>query len=147
MTHGANRRRGLPGFLAATVFAASLLAGCTSARTDVGTSDESCYLSLPAATHAVGGHGHLEGIRKLSPAQLRQMAPRLYQSLARQMSPRQNLCVAAFTGHFTSEEVSKPLGRDEGVFAVAVLTTPANRLIGTLILRKVPVRFNHTHTF
>jgi hypothetical protein len=53
--------------------------------------------------------------------------------------------VAAFSGHFTSEKVSKPLGRDEGLYAVVVLTTPANRLLGTLILSRVPVRINHTH--
>jgi hypothetical protein len=142
-----NLRRRLQGFLAAGVLSASLLSACTSARTDVGTADESCYISLPAATRAVGGHGHLQGIRKFSATQLRQTAPRLYQDLVNQVPPRQSLCVAAFSGHFTSNEVSKPLGREEGVFAVVVLTTPANRLLGTLILSRVPVRFNHTHPF
>ncbi len=147
MTDRVNGRRRHPGFLAGGMLAAALLAACTSARTDVGTSDESCYLSLPAATHAVGGHGHLEGIRKLTSTQLRQLAPRLDSDLAGKVPARQNLCVAAFTGHFTSEEVSKPLGRDQGVFAVVVLTTPQNRLLGTLVLRRVPVRFSHTHPF
>jgi hypothetical protein len=140
------RRRLFGGFAAAMV-AASLLTSCTTARTDVGTADESCYLSLPAATRAVGGHGHLEGIRKFTAAQLRQTAPRLYQDLLSPVPPRQDLCVAAFTGQFTSAEVTKALGRNEGVFAVVVLTTPANRLLGTLILRRVPVRINHTHPF
>jgi hypothetical protein len=27
------------------------------------------------------------------------------------------------------------------------VTTPANRLLGTLILTKLPVRFEHTHPF
>jgi hypothetical protein len=147
MTDRVNRRWRLPGFLAAGMVAASLLAACTSARTDVGTADESCYLSLPAATHAVGGQGHLEGIRKFTSTQLRQLAPRLDTDLSGQVSARQDLCVAAFTGHFTSEEVSKPLGRDQGVFAVVVITTPQNRLLGTLILRRVPVGFSHTHPF
>jgi hypothetical protein len=140
-------RRRLLGLLAAGLLASSLLAGCTAARTDVGTSDESCYLSLPAATRAVGGKGHLEGIRKFTPNNLKQIAPRLFGELARQVPPRQDLCVAAFTGHFTAEEVSKPLGMDEGTFAMAVVTTPGNRLLGTFILRRVPVRFNHTHPF
>jgi hypothetical protein len=146
MSDGVDPRRRLLGLLAAVVLAAALTA-CTSARTDVGTSDESCYLSLPAATRTVGGHGHLEGIRKFTSTQFRQLVPRLSQDLAGQVSPRQDLCVAAFSGYFTSEEVSKPLGRDQGSFAVVVLTTPTNRLLGTIILRRVPVRFNHTHPF
>jgi hypothetical protein len=140
------RRRFAAG-LAAPVLAAFLLAACTSARSDVGTADESCYLSLPAATRAVGGHGHLEGIRKFTQADLRQLAPRLYQDLARQIPARQDLCVAAFTGHFSSDAVSTPLGREEGVVAIVVLTTPQNRLLGTLVLPRVPVRFSHTHPF
>ena len=67
----------------------------------MGTSDESCYLSLPAATRAIGGHGHLEGIRRFTPNDFRQIAPRLYQDMAQQVPPGQDLCVAAFTGHFT----------------------------------------------
>ena len=102
---------------------------------------------LPAATRAIGGHGHLEGIRRFTPNDFRQIAPRLYQGMARQVPSRQDLCVAAFTGHFTAGDVSKPLGRDEGVVAVVVLTSPDNRLLGTLILRRVPVRFSHTHPF
>ncbi len=140
-------RRRVAAGLAASVLAAFLLAACTSARSDVGTSDESCYLSLPAATRAVGGHGHLEGIRKFTQADLRQLAPGLYQDLARQVPARQDLCVAAFTGHFSSDTVSKPLGSPMGVLAIVVLTTPQNRLLGTLVLRRVPVRFNHTHPF
>jgi hypothetical protein len=140
-------RRRLPGMLAAGALAASVLTACTSARSDVGTSDESCYLSLPAATRAVGGHGHLEGIRRFSPGELRQIAPRLDGEMAREMPAHQDVCAAAFTGHFTSEQVSKPLGRDEGALAVVVLSSPGNRLLGTLILRHLPVRFNHTHPF
>ncbi len=140
-------RRRVAAGLAASLLAAFLLGACTSARSDVGTADESCYLSLPAATRAVGGHGHLEGIRKFTPADLRQLAPRLYQHLARQVPARQDLCVAAFTGHFSSDAVSKPVERETGVLAIVVLTTPGNRLLGTLVLRRVPVRFSHTHPF
>ncbi len=39
--------------------------------------------------------------------------------------------------------VSKPLGRPTGTLAVVVVTTPANKLLGTLILTKIPVRFQH----
>ena len=126
---------------------ASLLASCSAARTGLGTTDESCYLALPTAAKAVGGHGHLEGVRKYTLGNLRGVAPRLYGRLADDVPKGQSVCVAGYTGHFTSSEVSKPLGRPSGTLAVAVVTTPANKLLGTLILTKLPVRFEHTHPF
>ena len=132
---------------AAFVLAASLLASCSSARTDLGTTDESCYLALPTAAKAVGGHGHLEGVRKLTFASLHAAAPRLYRRLAHQAGDKQAVCVAGYTGHFEASEVSKPLGHPSGTLAVAVVTTPGNKLLGTLILTRIPVRFLHTHLF
>jgi hypothetical protein len=125
----------------------SLFVGCSTARTDVGTTDESCYLALPTATKAVGGHGHLAGIRKFTLTNLHSFAPRLYGRVARRVPAHQAVCVAAFTGHFTADSVSKPFGRPEGVLAVSVVTSPGNELLGTLILSHVPVRFSHTHLF
>lgn len=127
----------------ALVVAAALSSGCTSARTSQGTSDESCYLELPTAQKAVGGNGHFAGVRKFSMPQLHGMAPRLYASVSHGVSTRQAVCVAAYKGHFTSSEVRKPLGRTSGTLAVAVVTSPGNRLLGTLILAHVPVRFQH----
>jgi hypothetical protein len=133
---------------AGIVVAALLLASCSSARSDLGTTDESCYLALPTAAKAVGGHGHLEGVRKFSFSSLHGMAPRLYVQLAHgDVGPKQAVCLAAYTGHFTASSVSRPLGRPSGTSAVAVVTTPANRLLGTLILTKLPARFEHTHPF
>jgi hypothetical protein len=132
------------GALAATlVLLASLLSACSSARTDLGTTNESCYLALPTAAKAVGGHGHLEGVRKYTVSGLKSVAPRLYGRLANDVSKKQAVCIAGYTGHFSASKVSKPLGRQTGTVAVAVVTTPANRLLGTLILTKLPVRFEH----
>ena len=39
--------------------------------------------------------------------------------------------------------MSKPLGRTTGTLAVAIVTTPGNDLLATLILTKIPVRFRH----
>ena len=127
----------------ALVVSATVLTGCTSARTNQGTTDESCYLSLPAAQKAVGGHGHLAGVRKVSLSALRGMAPHLYGDLSDALSPRQAVCLAAYKGHFMSSEVQKPLGRSSGPLAVAVVTTPGNKVLGTLILERLPVRFQH----
>jgi hypothetical protein len=113
----------------------------------LGTTDETCYLQLPTAAKAVGGHGHLEGVRKYSIASLKPVAPRLYDYLADQAPKNQAVCLAAYTGHFTSSMVTKPLGRKAGKLAVAVVTSPHNKVLGTMILNRIPVRFQHTHPF
>jgi hypothetical protein len=134
--------------VAALVLAASLLASCSSARSDFGsTSGSSCYQALPIAAKAVGGHGHLEGVRKYTLNGLRNVAPRLSKRLAGDLSKKQGVCVAGYTGQFTAAEVEKPLGRSAGTLAVAVVTTPGNKLLGTLILTKLPVRFQQNHPF
>jgi len=142
------RRRSRAGALAAgLVLAASLLAACSSARSDSGTTADSCYLALPTAAKAVGGHGRLEGVRKYSLSNLHSIAPKLYGRLAEDVPKKQSICIAGYSGHFTSSDVSKPLGQRSGTLAVAVVTTPGNRLLGTLVLSKIPVRFQHTFPF
>jgi hypothetical protein len=126
---------------------ASAFAGCSSARLDLGTTDESCYLTLPTAAKAVGGHGHLAGVRKYSIGGLKGVAPRLYRRLADDFPKGQAVCLAGYTGSFTEDMVEKPLGRPTGKLAVVVVTLPGNKVLGTLILEKIPVRFQHTHPF
>jgi hypothetical protein len=46
-------------------------------------------------------------------------------------------------GHFNSYSVVKPHGHSAGTLAVAVVKTPGNELLGTIILSKFPVRFRH----
>jgi hypothetical protein len=130
---------------AVVVAAASLLTACSAARNGLGTTDESCYLALPTAAKAVGGHGHahLAGVRKYSLGGLRGVAPRLYGHLAPHVPKGQSVCLAAYTGHFAASGVSDPFGRRSGTLAVVVVTTPANHVLGTLILTKLPVRFQH----
>ncbi len=140
---GCGRARRFGAGLAGLVVAASLLTACSAARTGQGTSAESCYLALPTASEAVGDHGHLAGVRKFTLSSLHGMAPRLYDHLADEVPKGQAVCVVAYTGKFDKAMVSKPLGRPTGTLAVVVVTTPANKLLGTLILTKIPVRFQH----
>ncbi len=129
--------------MAGLVVAASLLAACSAARTGQGTTAESCYLALPTAAKAVGGHGHLAGVRKFTLSGLHGVAPRLYKRLADDVPKKQDVCVVAYTGHFSADMVSKAMGRPTGKLAVVVVTTPGNKLLGTLVLTKIPVRFQH----
>jgi len=131
--------------LASCTLAICLAAGCTSPRSDLGTSDSSCYLALPAAAKAVGPHSKLLGAHLFTLSDLRRQAPKLVAQIGPKGSPTQRVCVLAFSGHFTSAEVSKPHGRSVGQDAIVVLTSPSNSLIGTVIVRRVPLRFSHSH--
>ncbi len=124
--------------------AVSLGAGCTSARAELGTSDSSCYLSLPAATKAVGPHGRLLGVHLFTLDELRSKAPTIYAQVAPHHATTQRVCVMAFSGHFTSYAVSMPHGLSAGPVAVVVLSSPSNHLLGTVILEQVPLRFAHS---
>jgi len=140
-TSGLVRRWGAG--VAGLVVAASLLTACSAARTGQGTTAESRYLALPTATKAVGGHGHLAGVRKFTLSGLHGVAPRLYDRLADEVPKGQAVCVVGYTGKFNATMVSNPLGLPTGTLAVVGVTTPANKLLGTLILTKIPVRFQH----
>jgi hypothetical protein len=144
---GSRWLRWLGAWAGGLVLGASVFAGCSSARVGLGTTDESCYLALPTASKAVGGHAHLEGIRKYSIGGLKGMAPKLYDAIADQAPKSQSVCLAGYTGHFTASTVTKPLGRPTGKLAVVVVTRPDNKVLGTLILSKLSVRFQHTHPF
>lgn len=130
---------------AACALVVLLAVGCTSIRSNLGTSDSSCFLALPAATKAVGPHSRLLGARLFSLAELRREAPKLAAQVSPKGSPKQSLCVLAFSGHFSSTAVSKPLGQSAGEVAVAFLARPSNQLLGTVILKRLPIRFSHSH--
>jgi hypothetical protein len=55
------------------------------------------------------------------------------------------VCLVAFSGHYTAASVQSPQGRIAGPYAVVVETHPGNDVLGTVILRRLDVRFGHTH--
>jgi hypothetical protein len=130
---------------AACLLAAGLLAGCTSARSNLGTSDSACFLALPSATKAVGAHSRFIGVHLYTLASLRKSAPHLYAALPSEPASSQRICAFAFMGTFTKTSVSHPLGLASGPVAVAVLKTPSNQLLGTVLFNHAPVRFGHSH--
>jgi len=131
--------------LAGCLLLALVLAGCTSARNSLGTSDSSCYLSLPTATDAVQSHGRLLGVHLFDLKALRQRAPQLFQALDTKYVAQQKVCVVAFSGHFDRNSVSSPHGRSSGRLAVVVTTSPANHVLGTVIFTRPPLHFGHPH--
>jgi hypothetical protein len=142
----ANRvwRRGMGRIIACLVMA-TVVAGCTTARSDLGTSVSACYLALPTATKAVDGHGHLLGVQEFTIGSLQRRAPNLYGELATHPSMDKRICVVAFGGTFDKSSVTEGRGRENGHLAVVVSTSPGNHLLGTVILARPPLRFGHPH--
>jgi len=126
--------------MACCILVAGALAGCTSARTNLGTSDSACYLALPAANKAVG-HGRLVSVHLVTLKSLKRVAPALFKALDTNERTSQRVCAVAFSGTFTRESVHKPRGRPSGGLAVAILTNPSNILIGTVIFRHAQGQF------
>jgi hypothetical protein len=139
------RTRRLAGALAGSLLLASVLAGCSSARSSLGTSDSSCYVALPTATKAIGGHGRLLGVHLFTLASLRHRAPQLFKALAPGRDDSERVCVVAFAGVFTQAMVSHPRGRSSGRLAVVVATNPGNDVLGTVIFTRPPLHFGHPH--
>jgi len=131
--------------LAGVVVVACVLAGCSSVRSSLGTTDSPCYLSLPAASQAVHGSGRLAGVHLFTLSRLRQDAPRLYARLAISRPNQDRICVIEFTGSFTNSSVARPLGSPAGRLAIVVLRTPSDALLGTVLLDRPPLRFAHGH--
>jgi len=146
----ADERRRSPGpvsVVAAGLAALGALGGCTGVRSDLGTSSSPCYVALPAATTAVHHSGKLIGVRLATVPSLRHFR-RLYavaHTTAASGQPVGRVCLVAFMGHYTSAVVDKPRGRRHGTVAIAVLSYQGNQLLGTVLFKKVPERFGHSH--
>jgi hypothetical protein len=135
----------LPKALVGVAVAAVLLAGCGGFRSDLGTSDSSCYLALPAASKAVGGHGRLIGIHLTTLAAVRKRSSPLATIFTGDPHAKQRICLTAFSGHFVRSSVTKPLGAASGPVAVVASDVPSNQVLGTAILSHPPPQFSHTH--
>ena len=140
-------RGGVPrlGWLAAVLALGlgSALAGCSTVHESLGTSDAPCYVALPTATKAAGKSAHFDGVRLLKVNSLR--SSRLSAVLKGAGVDSGRVCLVAFKGTFTSASVSHPSGRASGHLAVVVLRYPDGKLVSTVVFRRLPTRFAHSH--
>jgi hypothetical protein len=127
--------------VAACVLTALVLGSCTSARTNLGTSDSPCYLALPAAARAVGRHTRLVSVHLETAKGVQRLSSTLSGALHLDRASPQRFCVIAFSGRFTRDSVAKPEGQDSGPLAVAVLENPSNHLVATVLFGR------GSHTF
>jgi hypothetical protein len=139
-----SRLGGAATVVAALIAAAALASGCTTARSALGTTNSGCYLALPTASAAVHHRGHLRGVRLADVDSLRPTG-RVYNAATSTGRAVRQVCLVAYTGHFASSQVEKPFGRHQGVLAVVVVEYPHVKLLGTVVLRRVPLNFGHPH--
>jgi hypothetical protein len=118
-----------------------LLGACAGPRSELGLSDGSCYVALPAAAAAVQHHGRLIGVRLVNVRSLGRTEPAFHAATA---GVGGRVCLVAFRGHFTPDDVVRPFGRTPGPVAVAVLTYPGNRLLGTVLTPHPHLHFGHS---
>jgi hypothetical protein len=132
------------GLLAALL--AGGLSGCTSPRNTLGTNSSPCFKALAVASGAVEHRGKLVGIRLLRRDQLPKRH-RLQALLSSRAPDQKQLCVAAFEGRYRLGQVRRVYGTapDSGIgkVAIVVVSFPQNKLVGTLLLLRVPLPVRH----
>lgn len=117
---------------------------CASARNGLGTPVDSCIRALPVAAAAVHHRGTFAGVALVGSRALRPGTV-LGAALARRTtSPPRAACAVAFRGTFSSAAVDEPLvvaaGPGTMHWAVVVVTVPGNRVAGTVLSSRPPVR-------
>jgi hypothetical protein len=144
MTAGSvGRRRRWP-VVAALAVALGTLAGCSTVHESLGTSDAPCYIALPTATKAVDRTGHLVGVRLKKVSSLTSIG-RLEDAIQDAGIDSGSVCLVAFKGNFSASSVSHPSGRTSGHLAVVVLRYPDGKLVATVLFRRLPTNFGHSH--
>jgi hypothetical protein len=138
-------RRGPLVLIAAAVVGSVVLTSCTAGHATLGTGSSPCYLALPKAADAVHHRGTLVGVRLVPPSELDPHRSTRLELERRYGGPLKDTCLVEYRGKFTSSSVERPIkpGRS-GTYAVAVLTTSGNRLLGTFVFTHEPLRFGHT---
>jgi len=129
----------------AAILAALILSSCTSARSELGTSNGPCYVALPEASAAVHGQGHLSGVRLAWSDSLRRTSDVYRDALVGRVRTRQLFCVVAYSGHFERSGVLHPAGRRRGHLAIVIVSYPKPEVLVTILVHVPPNRFGHPH--
>jgi hypothetical protein len=126
------------------------LGACGAGRGVLGTSTSPCFIALPVAKRAVEGRGSLAGVRLVDVSTLTARNERALHDLLDSLPhrPVRDVCLIAYIGSYTPAQVEL-VGRypppGPARFAIAVVTTPKPRLLGTILVRYVPLNFYHAH--
>ena len=137
------RGRRRMGAVSAAALALVGFSACTAPRDTLGTKSSACFRAVPVATDAVRDRGTLSGVRLLGSKDL-DRRPRFRSLLeARAGKAVTSVCVVSFQGRFRLDQVQKPFGRapasGTGSVALVFVSSPEERLLGTLVLSHVPL--------
>jgi hypothetical protein len=127
--------------LAATVILSIGLTGCAGARSALGTSASVCFKALPGASDAVHRQGHLVGVRRVDASLLQQRMPT--GSALDTLAPKTELCVFAFSGKFTSSDVTSAPPGLSGSYALVALAGSRPKVVAAFVVSRLPTRFRH----
>ena len=146
MRRPAAKRRGA-GVLVLAVLLAGSLAGCSTARLGLGTGSSQCFRALAPAADAVHDRGGLAGVRLVPARGLSHHRDRVDDLVVVSPSPIRAVCLVAYRGEFRLDQVTDPLGHSPrsgtGPYALVVVSSPQNHVLGTFVLDHLPIRIRH----
>ncbi len=150
--HRRRQRLGRPLALVLAIAAtATGVASCGAGRNVLGTSTSACFFALPVARQAVEDRGSFDGVRLVNVAKLTARSDRGLRELLDMLpipSPHE-VCLVAYTGSYRADQVELPFGpvppSGVGRYAIAVVTIPKPRLLGTFVVQREPLNFKHEH--
>ena len=133
------RRRQSPRVLAVLGVVLSLTAGSCSARgASLGTTSAPCFHALPAAASAVHHRGDFVGVRLVAATKIKDRVP------AAAALGDSRICLVAYKGHYSPDQVSHPLDGRSGNYAVVGVDQSGTTVLGTLVLMRLPLAFRHS---
>ncbi|HZT66787.1 MAG TPA: hypothetical protein VFA11_13450 [Acidimicrobiales bacterium] len=128
--------------VAVAVLLSTAVTACGVRGADLGTTSSPCFKALPAAYDAVHDGGKLVGVRIERPG-----SRSLRRLPGHEQLGRTKICLVAFRGDFDRSTVAHPLATPlsvpTGPYAVVAVTEDGKRLLGTLVLRRLPLVFRH----
>jgi hypothetical protein len=124
----------------AAVVAITLMWSACSGQSFFSGDVSPCFTALPAAKDAVHGKGKFVGVRRLTPAELKETFP-----ILTQRSPdlgKKAACIVAYEGLFQPSQVVDPRPPNRpGHFALVVITYPGKQAVATVLRDRLPAGF------
>jgi len=137
------------------VVGGSALSGCTAARNVLGTTDSLCFHTLPEARSALGARAFFAGVRLLP---VDDVVRAIERSRSHPKAPpsllamdHKRACLVAFRGEFSLARSRFGWALRPGPYkgAVVVVSPSDNKVIATILFRRVPnsIEFDHKIAF
>ena len=121
----------------------ALSAAACAGRTDtLGTAAGACFRAVAPAESAIHSKGKLDGVRRISSAELR---ARLPNDVSLSTLPQESLCVFSFQGTYAPGNVTGARNVTTGHYAVVAIGAQRLDVVAAFVVNQLPTRFRHTH--